>query len=382
MSINLLKEFKDQGYDLRKLKKYKKFLEECVGKDYSGMGTHKHHILPTFMQGSNKKANLIVLSYKDHIEAHLILGESFPKGSKENWGNIASTTKIFSYAKFVYKKIYGIEIDINIEDTLWPESRINVTEYLSNAAKERWKNPEFRKVILDSFTSERRTFLSERMQGENNHMFGNTHTSEARKKISEAHKGKYFGTPEQLKAQSLLMKNNNLFGGKHHTDESKQKISESSIKMWKEKQKPLIEGVFECDVIIDGKQKHYYRKCPDCPTLLYSSKRSEIQINQRNGTRCKPCSAIEAGKHQRGRIVSEETRAKLRGPRKYSPLVGKRDKSGSKNTNAKTIQHIESGQVFYTMKSAMDWKNVTYDGFQKLLGSEFKILGKTNVRSK
>ena len=55
---------------------YLDFIEECKSKDYSELFTHKHHIIPKFMGGTNESDNLIVLSVEDHFLAHKILAEN------------------------------------------------------------------------------------------------------------------------------------------------------------------------------------------------------------------------------------------------------------------------------------------------------------------
>lgn len=62
-------------------------------------------------------------------------------------------------------------------------------------------------------SAETKQKMSESHRGPNNHMFGQTHTEEARKKISDANKGIGLGE-------------NNSFYGKIHTEETKRHLSE------------------------------------------------------------------------------------------------------------------------------------------------------------
>lgn len=73
--------------------RYYKFIDECRMKLYEG-GTHRHHIIPRFMGGDDSTENKVVLSYDDHLQAHLILAECFPDGSRERIGNLASAKMI------------------------------------------------------------------------------------------------------------------------------------------------------------------------------------------------------------------------------------------------------------------------------------------------
>lgn len=68
------------------MEKYFQFINECRGKLYE-CATHKHHIVPKFMGGADDPDNVIKLSYDDHLQAHMILADCFPDGSKERVGS-------------------------------------------------------------------------------------------------------------------------------------------------------------------------------------------------------------------------------------------------------------------------------------------------------
>ncbi len=104
---NFLIEFEEKGYNLNQFESYHNFLIECNQKDYTEMGTHEHHVLPKgFMEGSDKKQNLIQLSYQDHYNAHLILAECFLKGDKNRGYNYASAKLIVGCVKQYLSKRY------------------------------------------------------------------------------------------------------------------------------------------------------------------------------------------------------------------------------------------------------------------------------------
>lgn len=53
---------------------YNKFIEKCKDQVIpNGVYTEKHHIVPRYMNGTNDLSNLIVLTYRQHILAHLLL---------------------------------------------------------------------------------------------------------------------------------------------------------------------------------------------------------------------------------------------------------------------------------------------------------------------
>lgn len=64
--------------------------------------------------------------------------------------------------------------------------------------------------------------------GNNNPFFGKHHDDEAKKKISEAVKGKHWSLSEETKKKmSEAMKGNKRWLGRHHSEETKKKMSEA-----------------------------------------------------------------------------------------------------------------------------------------------------------
>lgn len=64
--------------------------------------------------------------------------------------------------------------------------------------------------------------------GNNNPFFGKHHDDEAKKKISEAVKGKHWSLSEETKKKmSSAMKGNKRWLGRHHSEETKKKMSEA-----------------------------------------------------------------------------------------------------------------------------------------------------------
>lgn len=67
--------------------------------------------------------------------------------------------------------------------------------------------------------------LRNRMMGKKNHMYGKTHTKEARKKISEAQKNREYDDHFKNKMSLVTSGKNNGMYGKKHTDQAKKAIS-------------------------------------------------------------------------------------------------------------------------------------------------------------
>jgi group I intron endonuclease len=161
-----------------------------------------------------------------------------------------------SYYNSTDRKVgYNIAKGGNGGDTLsnHPDKH-DIGKRIGESNKKIWSDSEYRGKISElrkiQFTEETRQKISMNSSGENNGMYGRTHDtvakdkmSDAKKKwwnnlseskreeigekISEANIGKTGNvwTEEQKKTHSKWMKENNPFEGKNHTDEVKQRIS-------------------------------------------------------------------------------------------------------------------------------------------------------------
>ena len=211
-----------------------------------GIYKERHHIVPKCMDGGDENENLIDLYAEEHYEAHRLLALENPNNKK------------LTYA---WACMAWVESDTHERYQLTPE------EYA-----------EVRAIYVK--------MMSEKMSGENNHMYGRTHSEDTRKKISEA-AIRSCGAPERRKQLSEQAKNQwkndeyreqkrqiaknmwnndeyrekriaclslrvgdkNPFFGKHHsedtkeiirqkrirkkaTDESKEKMSQSQLARW------------------------------------------------------------------------------------------------------------------------------------------------------
>jgi len=208
----LLEEFIKNGYDVDKLKPYEEFLNQCQYDDYEDLMLQKHHILPKFMSGSNKKTNLIRLDIKDHFDSHIILAKCFERKTKEYHYNLCSANRILASAKRLLNKL-GVDYT---DSEFWNEARKNMKEYCS---------------------------------GENNPMYGRKHTEESKQKNREK-KLKYrgenhpcYGKPSPLKGRKLKPRSykckqpNRNYSGENNPNHGKKRSPE-----WKEKHSNLIKS--------------------------------------------------------------------------------------------------------------------------------------------
>lgn len=78
-----------------------------------------------------------------------------------------------------------------------------------------------------TLSEEARKKISEAHKGENHHMYGKHHGEETKRKISESHKGLKASEETRRKLSEARTGENNHMYGKHHTEESKKKMSEN-----------------------------------------------------------------------------------------------------------------------------------------------------------
>lgn len=174
-----------------------------------------HHIIPRCKFGSNDENNLVLLTYKEHILAHMLL---YASDTSE-----LDFFRAFSFMIEVYNlSDFNISIDLNALEKL----KIVRSEIMSGD-KNPMKNPEVAKKVSEfkkkqepffkgkHHSDKTKKILSEKTKalgwiGSKHPMFGKKHTEEARKKMSDKLKGE----------------NHPLFG-KHLKDSTKQKLSEA-----------------------------------------------------------------------------------------------------------------------------------------------------------
>lgn len=215
---NFLIEFEEKGYDLIQFETYHNFLIECSQKDYNEIGTHEHHILPKgFMEGSDKKQNLIQLSYQDHYTAHLILAECFQKGDKNRGYNYASAKLIVGWVKQYLSKRYE---DISEQwEGFWDLAHKEVSEL--NRGE---NHPQYG----DKYSPEKCKEMSDRMKGkmigELNPFYGKRHTEETKAIIREKRALQVITEESKEKRRKTQSGSGNHFYGKTHTDETKESI--------------------------------------------------------------------------------------------------------------------------------------------------------------
>jgi 5-methylcytosine-specific restriction endonuclease McrA len=159
--------------------------------------TERHHIIPKSLGGTNKKDNLVVLSAREHFICHWLLtkmvtGDDLRKMNHAIWRML----------------VQGRDYQL----------RYKPNSHTYESLRKRYGSLRKGVTTPDEVKKKISKANKGRLKGENNPMYGNTHTAESRKKISEKAQGR---TPWNL--------------GVTHTDEVKQKMSKLALQRTKYK---------------------------------------------------------------------------------------------------------------------------------------------------
>ena len=159
---------------------YNNLIDKCKNTDYpSDTYTEKHHIIPKCMGGTNESSNLVQMSAREHIMAHILLSK-------------------------IYPNVPGVVFAAYEMTTLKQEDRL-ATKWFSTR----------------TLASLKENAMKSR-KGEGNPMYGKKQSEETKKLISKINTGRKF-TEEQRAAHSIKMKNRII------TEEWKNNISKSMI---------------------------------------------------------------------------------------------------------------------------------------------------------
>lgn len=135
----------------------------------------KHHITPKCFGGSNDKSNLVLLTAREHFEAHKLLCDMY-QDDKKKYHQMLCAWNRMAHGN---KKHFENEITADEYEDL----RIKQSQSMKG------KTP-VNKGKRNKHTEEQNKTKSERMKGIRNHFYGKTHSEESKQLISESKKGK------------------------------------------------------------------------------------------------------------------------------------------------------------------------------------------------
>lgn len=241
---------------------YKEFINNILstrGRFACGDKYHeRHHIIPRCMDGTDDKENLIDLFAREHFIAHKLLAEENPnnKGLVYAWWCMATangkhiddayklTPEEYEEMRIIYSKYVTGENNPMFGKTHSIETRSKISENHADVSGE--NNPNYGKPRSNETKQKLSELRKGKFTGENNPFYGKKHTEEVKQKMSKERKGKFIGE-------------SNPFYGKKHTEESKKKISISNSRGKSPRARKVIRlfdlKIYDCllDVIDDNK---------------------------------------------------------------------------------------------------------------------------------
>ena len=157
--------------------------------------TETHHIMPRSLGGSDKPENLVDLTAREHFICHWLLTKMYTGVARLKMINAMYMMR----AESPNQKRYETKITARIYENI----RKEYSEYISKLNKGRVQPLHEKAKQIAAITGRKRNPFSEEWRanlsavhkGENNGMYGKTHSEETRQKISERAK-KRKNTPE------------------------------------------------------------------------------------------------------------------------------------------------------------------------------------------
>jgi len=175
-------------------------------KKRDGVYYEKHHIIPKCFGGPNTKENLVLLTFKEHFLAHLLLVEMYEGKAKNKMAY--SLYRMCGVAKNNKRKIVSSR-QYNLARTIFVENFSG-----SN-------HPNFGKEV----SKDTRDRMSKSNKGKNK---GKKHSQDTKNLISENRKGIPNSPKTREKISIALKGKTSPMKGKHHSDIGKANISKAT----------------------------------------------------------------------------------------------------------------------------------------------------------
>lgn len=181
---------------------------------------NKHHIVPKCMGGKDEESNYVLLTFREHIIAHMLLHRIHPKSNELSY---ALLRMIQSSRSDRIENQYKVDVNgktIKFNTRYYEELRLKSIEYLSKINTGRKHSKETKEKIRKiktgvKYSEKTKKLLSDMRKG---HVV----TEETRKKISKARKGIVFTEEHRVKLSIIGKKREKA------SQETRDKISKNS----------------------------------------------------------------------------------------------------------------------------------------------------------
>jgi len=259
-------------------------------------------LFPEYISLSKNKWNGVYLTSRQHFIAHWMLWKAFPKSNQlfaframcNGWTNENKKQKISSK---IYEKL---KIDFIAQISIRNSGENNPMYGKKHSEDTKQKMKKIRTGKKHSENTIKKLKTIKKPSGENNPMYGKKHSEDTKQKMSEKAKGRKFSNETKQKMseakrgkplsdkhkQSLSIsqsgENNGMYG-KTHTEESKRKMSE------RRKGNPLSEEHKQkLSETNKGENNPMYGKKQETKTCIHCGKTvSSPNFSRWHGDRCK-----------------------------------------------------------------------------------------------
>lgn len=141
-----------------------------------------HHILPRSLGGSEETDNRVMLTCREHFIAHLLLSRAV-NGTENQYKML----KAIKYMMLIGADRFGLSTNSKKYEFTKTYVNSQFAEAMSKFMKEQhYKFPEKFKKTLES-----RVKTSTKLKGENNGMFGKSHSDESKRKMGQSRIGTF-----------------------------------------------------------------------------------------------------------------------------------------------------------------------------------------------
>jgi len=183
---------------------YDRLIERAKARPRPTSYVERHHIVPKCLGGEDTPENLVYLTAREHLFAHLLLTR-FHKGNKGIWNAVFRMSNYSKYGTKEYAWVRERFIESVSGENHWLNKGGGQIHPMLGRTGE--NSPAWGK----KHTEDTKRKMSENFKGENNPMYGKEHTEETKREMSRINKGE----------------SNPRYGMKH-TEETKRKISENN----------------------------------------------------------------------------------------------------------------------------------------------------------